>query len=61
MEFIATAALSSLPFVHPSNQNLSVTLYARNVSRLVSFRLLITNFRSDYVHENTSMGITFQT
>ena len=61
MEFIATAALSSLPFVHPSNQNLSVTLYARNVSRLVSFRLLIINFRSDYVHENTSMGMTFQT
>ena len=41
MEFTATAALSLLPFVHPSNQNLSVTLYARNVSRLVRFRLLI--------------------
>ena len=35
--------LSLLPFVHPSNQNLSVTLYARNVSRLVRFRLLLNN------------------
>ena len=37
MEFIATAALSSLPFVHPFNQKRNETLLARNVSRLARF------------------------
>ena len=37
MEFIATAALSPLPFVHPFNQKGNETLDARNLSRLARF------------------------
>ena len=37
MEFIATAALSPSPFVHPFNQKRYETLHARNLLRLARF------------------------